>query len=130
MAPSAPVPVSGGAEPLYMNNDDGTNIVLPSSGSRTRDQAIQWAARYRNTTQGNSYAWWCERFVEHAYGTKHQYAEAMGAGDNARNVGIVTSGILLQYGTTNQQLVQLFFSKEPPLIKDTGTLQFMWAMDT
>lgn len=120
VAPSAPVPVSGGAEPLYMNNDDGTNIVLPPSGSRTRDQAIQWAARYRNTTQGNSYAWWCERFVEHAYGTKHQYAEAMSAGDNARNVGIVTSGIFTTVWDNEPTIGAIIFFKRAAVNKGHG----------
>ena len=120
VAPPAPVPVSGGAEPLYMNNDDGTNIVLPPNGSRTRDQAIQWAARYRNTSQGNSYAWWCQRFVEHAYGTKHQYADAMNAGQNARNVGIVTSGFLTPVWDNEPTIGAIIFFKRADINKQHG----------
>lgn len=120
VAPSVPVTVSGGGELLYMNNDDGTNIVLPPSGSRTRDQAIQWAARYRKTSQGNSYAWWCERFVEHAYGTKHQYADAMTAGQNSRNVGIVTSGMFTTVWDNEPTIGAIIFFKRADINQGHG----------
>lgn len=59
------------------------NGLPPTSKIRAKDRAVAWAIDAQGRTD---YNWYCQMFVENAYGTTGQYASAIAA-SNALNTG-------------------------------------------